>query len=303
MKSPEKKQTLVQNITYMALMAAINVIFVLLTTLVPFLVFLIVFVLPLTSTIVTLHCKKRYFPIYAVATIGLCMLCTIWKIDDTIFYVIPSIISGFVFGFLVERKIPSFWIILSTTLIQIGFTYASIPLIKVMTGRDIIQDFATVFLIKDFIYLDYVTPCFIFFLALAQEILAFVIIREELPKFGYALEEPRNVPLSLALSIGTSIVLVVVFAFVYGPLAYLFTLIGLFLTIYAITYLIIQNKIIIYILLGASLLVSFFLFAVFYSMVKAPLGLLFINILFFIVSIIVLFNNYLVKTDKKATIE
>ena len=284
-------------------MAAINVIFVLLTTLVPFLVFLIVFVLPLTSTIVTLHCKKRYFPIYAVATIGLCMLCTIWKIDDTIFYVIPSIISGFVFGFLVERKIPSFWIILSATLIQIGFTYASIPLIKVMTGRDIIQDFATVFLIKDFIYLDYVTPCFIFFLALAQEILAFVIIREELPKFGYALEEPRNVPLSLALSIGTSIVLVIVFAFVYGPLAYLFTLIGLFLTIYAITYLIIQNKIIIYILLGASLLVSFFLFAVFYSMVKAPLGLLFINILFFIVSIIVLFNNYLVKTDKKATIE
>ena len=303
MKSPEKKQTLVQNITYMALMAAINVIFVLLTTLVPFLVFLIVFVLPLTSTIVTLHCKKRYFPIYAVATIGLCMLCTIWKIEDTIFYVIPSIISGFVFGFLVEKKIPSFWIILSTTLIQIGFTYASIPLIKVMTGRDIIQDFATVFLIKDFIYLDYVTPCFIFFLALAQEILAFVIIREELPKFGYALEEPRNVPLSLALSIGTSTVLVVVFAFVYGPLAYLFTLIGLFLTIYAITYLIIQNKIIIYILLGASLLVSFFLFAVFYSMVKAPLGLLFINILFFIVSIIVLFNNYLVKTDKKATIE
>ena len=303
MKIPEKKKTLVQNITYMALMAAINVIFVLLTTLVPFLVFLIVFVLPLTSTIVTLHCKKRYFPIYAVATVGLCMLCTIWKIDDTIFYVIPSIISGFVFGFLVEKKVPSFWIILSTTIIQIGFTYASIPLIKVMTGRDIIQDFATVFLIKDFVYLDYVTPCFIFFLALAQEILAFVIIREELPKFGYTLEEPRNVPLSLAISIGTSVVMVVIFAFVYGPLAYLFTLIGLFLTIYAMTYLIIQYKKIIFILLGTSLLVSFFLFAVFYSMVKAPLGLLFINILFFIVSIIVLFNNYLVKTDKKATIE
>ena len=284
-------------------MAAINVIFVLLTTLVPFLVFLIVFVLPLTSTIVTLHCKKRFFPIYAVATIGLCMLCTIWKIDDTIFYVIPSIISGFVFGFLVEKKVPSFWIILSTTIIQIGFTYASIPLIKVMTGRDIIQDFATVFLIKDFIYLDYVSPCFIFFLALAQEILAFVIIREELSKFGYTLEEPRNIPLSLAISISVSIIMVVLFAFVYGPLAYLFTLIGLFLTAYAITYLVIQNKTIIYILLGASLLVSFFLFAVFYSMVKEPLGLLFINILFFTVSIIVLFNNYLVKTDKKATIE
>ena len=303
MKSPEKKQTLIQNITYMALMAAINVIFVLLTTLVPFLVFLIVFVLPLTSTIVTLHCKKRYFPIYAVATIGLCLLCTIWKIDDTIFYVIPSIVSGFVFGLLVEKKIPSFWIILSTTIIQIGFTYASIPLIKLMTGRNIIEDFATVFFIKDFIYLDYVTPCFIFFISLAQEILAFVIIREELPKFGYQLEEVKNIPISLGVSIIVSILFVVAFAFIYGPLSYLFTLVGLFLTVYAIAYLIGKNKIIIYILLGASALVSFFLFGIFYGMVKAPFGLLFINILFFIVAIIVLCNNYLVKTNKKDTIE
>ena len=284
-------------------MAAINVIFVLLTTLVPFLVFLIVFVLPLTSTIVTLHCKKRYFPIYAVATIGLCLLCTIWKIDDTIFYVIPSIVSGFVFGLLVEKKIPSFWIILSTTIIQIGFTYASIPLIKLMTGRNIIEDFATVFFIKDFIYLDYVTPCFIFFISLAQEILAFVIIREELPKFVYQLEEVKNIPISLGVSIIVSILFVVAFAFIYGPLSYLFTLVGLFLTVYAIAYLIGKNKIIIYILLGTSALVSFFLFGIFYGMVKAPFGLLFINILFFIVAIIVLFNNYLVKTNKKDTIE
>ena len=303
MEPRSKKQTLVQNITYMALMAAINVIFVLLTTLVPFLFFLIVFVLPLTSTIVTLHCKKRYFPIYAVATIGLCLLCTIWKIDDTIFYVIPSIISGFVFGFMVEKKVPSFWIILATTILQIGFTYASIPLIKLMTGRNIIEDFATVFMVKDFIYLDYVTPCFIFFIALAQEILAFVIIREELPKFGYTLNDPKNIPLSLCVTILSSIVLVVIFAFIYGPLSYLFTLIALFLTIYAIAYLRLENKVLIYILLGAAVLVTFFLFAVFYPMVPVPFGLLFINILFFIVSIIVLFNNYLVKRNKTATIK
>ena len=88
-----KRETLIQNIAYMALMAAINVIFVLLTTLVPVLMFLIIIVLPLTSTMVTLLCKKKYFPIYAIATIALCMIVTIWKIDDTIFYVIPSIIT------------------------------------------------------------------------------------------------------------------------------------------------------------------------------------------------------------------
>ena len=163
-------------------------------------------------------------------------------------------------------------------------------------------DFATVFKINEFIYLDYVTPCFIFFIALAQQILAFVIIREELPKFGYQLNEPKNLPLSLSIGLITSLVLVVIFAFVYGPLAYLFSLVGIFLGIYALIYLILENKKILYIILVAALMVSVFLFAVFYPLVPAPYGLLFVNIFFFIVAIIVLFNNYLLKGNKKDTI-
>ena len=302
MEPKAKKQTIVQNITYMAIMAAINVVFVLITTLLPFMFFLIVFVLPLTSTIVELHCKRRYFPIYALSTVALCLICTIWKIDDTIFYVIPSIISGFVFGLLIEKKIPSFWIIIITTLIQIGFTYASIPLIRVMTNRDIVVDFATVFHIQDFQYLIYVVPCFIFALSLIQEILAFVVIREELPKFGYVLNEPKQIPLSLAISILTSITLAVIFAFIYGPIAYLFTLIAMFFFAYAITYLLLEKKILVYVLLGISIFASMILFAIFYQMVAVPLGLLFINILFFMVAIIVLINNYLLKSNKKDTI-
>lgn len=303
MKPFKKRETLVQNITYMALMAAINVVFVLLTTFVPVLFFLIVFVLPLTSVIVTLLCKKRYFPIYAVATIGLCLLCTIWKIDDTIFYVIPSIISGFIFGIMVEKKIPSFWIIIATTILQIGFTYASIPLIKVMTGRDIILDFATVFDIANFQYLDYVTPCFIFFISLAQEILAFTIIKDELPKFGYELNEPANLPLSLSILLGSFIALAFIFMFIYGPVAYLMTLFALLLGIYAFVHLVILKNKIVYILLGASFIISFFLFAILFPLVKEPLGLIFINIFFFLEGIIVLFNNSLLKDKEKYTIK
>lgn len=303
MKPFKKRETLVQNITYMALMAAINVIFVLLTTFVPFLFFLIVFVLPLTSVVVTLHCKKIYFPIYAVATIGLCMICTIWRIDDTIFYVIPSVISGFIFGLLVEKKVPSFWIIIITTVLQIGFTYASIPLIKLFTGRDIIEVFATAFGIADFQYLNYVTPCFIFFISLAQEILAFMVIREELPVFGYELNTPKNLPLSLTISLGVCVVLSIVFMFVYGPLSYLMTLFGLLLGIYALSLLIESKNIIVYIALAIGFIVSIFLFALLYPLAKEPLGLIFINIFFFIEGIIVLINNYLLKGDSKYTIK
>ena len=56
----KKRETLTQNIAYMGLMAAINVIFVLLTYFVPFLIFLLVFVLPLTSVVVTIFCQKNY---------------------------------------------------------------------------------------------------------------------------------------------------------------------------------------------------------------------------------------------------
>ena len=303
MKPFKKRETLVQNITYMALMAAINVVFVLLTTLVPVLFILIVFVLPLTSVIVTLLCKKIYFPIYAFSTIGLCMICTLWRIDDTIFYVIPSIISGFVFGLLVERRVPSFWIIVITTILQIGFTYASIPLIKLLTGRDIVEVFATAFGLSEFQYLSYVTPCFIFFISLAQEVLAFMVIKEELPKFGYELNNPKNLPLSLTICLGSSIALAFIFMFIYGPLAYLMTLFSLLLGIYALILLLEAKNKLVYIFLVVAFILTFFLFALLYPTAKEPLGLIYINIFFLLEGIIVLINNYLLKDNSKYTIE
>ena len=302
MEPAKKKETIVQNIAYMAIMAAINVIFVLLTTFVPVLLFLIVFVLPLTSVIVTLHCKKRYFPIYAVVTVGLCMLVTIWRIDDTIFYVIPSLISGFIFGLLIEKKFPSFWIIFITTIIQIGFTYASIPLIQLMFGRNIIDVFATAFSLQDFQYLSFVVPCFIFFISLAQEIIAFIIIRNELPKFGYELQDPKHLPLSLFISLISSVGLAFMFMFIYGPLGYLFSLFSIFFGIYALVYLITERNLFIYIALPVSLIASIFLFAGLYGLVDKPLGLIFVNIFFFMEAIIVLINNYLLKHRNIGTI-
>lgn len=305
MVQPQKKKTLIQNITYMGLMAAINVVFVLLTAFVPILFFLIVFVLPLTSTIVTIHCKKRYYPIYAFATIGLCLICTIWKIDDTIFYVIPSIISGFLFGFLIEKKIPSFWIIIATTITQIAFSYCSIPIIEALTGRNIINDFATAFGIQEFKYLNYVTPCFIFFLSLSQEIISYMVIKEELPKFGIKLEDPKYLPLSLFIALASTTILAFIFAFIKycGPISYLFTLFALLLACYSLFYLLAEKNYTIYIMLAGGFIISFFSFAALYPLFNEPLGLILINIFFFIEAIIVLINNYLLKRKKKDTIE
>ena len=103
-----KKTSLVHHITYMGIMAAINLIFIVLATYLPFLMFIPIIFLPFASAIVSYYCLKRYYPIYAVATIGLCL---IFNISDTIFYVVPAILTGFMIGYLLTKRVNPFWII------------------------------------------------------------------------------------------------------------------------------------------------------------------------------------------------
>ena len=117
----QKKTTLVHHITYMGIMTAINLIFIVLATYIPFLMFLLILLLPFVSTIVSYYCQKRYYLIYAVASIGLCL---IFNISDTIFYVVPAIITGFLIGVLLEKKINPFWLILSSTVVESALTFA-----------------------------------------------------------------------------------------------------------------------------------------------------------------------------------
>ena len=90
-----KKTSLVHNITYMAIMTAINLVFIVLDTYVPFMMILLILLLPFVSAVVSYFCQKKYYIIYAIASIGLCL---IFNIADTIFYIVPAVISGFVIG-------------------------------------------------------------------------------------------------------------------------------------------------------------------------------------------------------------
>ena len=114
-----KKTTLVHHITYMGIMAAINLIFIVLATYLPIFMFLLILLLPFASAIVSYYCQKRYYVIYAVATIGLCL---IFNISDTLFYVVPAVITGLAIGILLEYKIHPFWLVLSSTIINFAFT-------------------------------------------------------------------------------------------------------------------------------------------------------------------------------------
>lgn len=292
----KKRETLTQNIAYMGIMAAINAVFVIITTYaLPILFFLLIFVLPLTSTIVTLFCKKKYFIFYALATIGICLLVTMAKsITDTLFYVIPSVISGFAFGMMIEKKIPSYWILLSSSLINFAFTYLSIPIIKAMYGIDIIQVFAEIFALKDFEYINYIVPCFVLLIGLMQALVSFFVVHLELPRLGFEINNELH-DYSMLIGGACSALLTLIFALTYKPLSLFFGLIIIYFGVYFfITFCYPLNKLCL-ILSGVSLFITLLVFAASYNYVPKPLGILLVNVFFVLELIIGVVNNCLLK--------
>lgn len=268
----KKKTTLVHHITYMGIMTAINLIFILLATFVPPLMFILILLLPFASTVVAYYCLKRYYIIYAVATVGLCFLCS-FNIGDTIFYVVPAIASGFVLGVLLEQKIHPFWMLLSCTVINAALTYAFIPLVNLISKTDIVLSLLTIFNLQDFLYKTELVYLFIFLISLAQCGLSIFIIISDAKKIGIQINTRINSFWPYIIGLEASIALSVGFALFYMPLALVFLCISFYFGAFLLVDLIFSKKLLIYILSGVLVLAMIFVFAIFYKSLKEPYGI------------------------------
>ena len=299
MKLFKKQESIVQNMVYMGLLAAVNVVFVILTYFVPFLLFVLVFVLPLCSVIITYYCKKYYFPIYFVVVVSICLLI---DLPDTIFYVIPSLITGFIFGLFVDKRIQPIFSILLATIVQFGISLAFIPLIKVLTNRDIVYDMATIFHLADYMYLDYVVISFVFFVAFAQIMISYLVMHSELVKFGISFStDSKNIFILDLMSIGFGL-LTILFAFVYPVLSFVFLMLLFITTIDRLIYLDFTHYKLYIIELVVISLGTIFFVAGLYNLINVPLGLLLIGILPFTISCACLLNKCLLSKASKDTI-
>ena len=297
----KKRITPIQNITYIALMSAVNVIFVLLTTLLPVLYVLIIFLLPLTSVIVYLFCKKMYFPIYAVATIGLCLIFNLWRITDTIFYVAPSIITGLIFGICIEKKVPAFFLILISTVVQAGITYATIPLVNLMVDINTIEYFLRLVKLDEFAYKDFLPPVFIFVISSIQMLLTYIVLKEEVIKVGYEINTNDISELVLFIMEIALIVISIVFAFIYGPLTLLFFGFAVYVGLYQISLIYMRNKVMCLVSVLGALVTTIMLYAILNSLIKKPYAIL-ILLIFFVINAVVSFLAYIFKKDKEPQI-
>ena len=288
-----KKTTLVHNITYMAIMVAINLIFIVLDTYIPFLMLLLILLLPFVSAVVSYFCDKRYYIIYAVASIGLCL---IFNIADTIFYIVPALCTGFVIGFLLDKKINPFWMILCSTLIEMALTYAFIPLINLITNTDLVASFLTIFHLTEFKYKLELTHLFVLFIALTQCSLTHFVLLTEIKKLGVETNARVNYFGPYIIGLLLTLIIGLVFALTYSPLSYTFIALSFYFGVFLLIELISSKRIIVYVLLGAAFVIAFFLFALLFTKVNEPFG--FILFAFFPLSIaVVSFINYYLLKD------
>ena len=234
MKMFSKRETLTENIALMALMSAINIIIcVLLAFLNVFSIFLIL-VLPLISALVEIYCKDRYYLIYAFASLGLSLIATLWNIETTIFYLVPSLFTGYLFGLLAKKNIPSIYSILLTSLVQMGLTMGEIPLINFIFDVNIINTFKTFFKLNESTNVDVIIPSFIFTISLIEMSLSYLIISNELIKLKIEEYENDKFDYLNCASLLLFSILSILFSLFSLETSYLFFMISLYFVIFII---------------------------------------------------------------------
>ena len=289
-----KKTTLVHNITYMAIMTAINLVFIVLDTYVPFLMVLLILLLPFVSAVVSYFCQKRYYIIYAVASIGLCM---IFNIADTIFYIIPALCSGFVIGLLLDKKIHPFWMILSSTLIEVALTYAFIPLINLMTNTDMVETFLTIFHLNEFAFKEELMHLFILFIALTQCSITHFVLLTEIKKLGVETDTRVNSFVPYIIGLFACLVAAAILAFAYRPLSFAVVALSFYFAIFLLIDIILAKRTFAYVLLGILVVSAFIFFVLFFTKIDKPMGFMLFGLFPLAIGLVSFIKNVLLNKE------
>ena len=296
----KKKNSIIENMTFMAIMAAINVIFVVLTNLLPALMFLLVFILPLTSTVVTILCKKRLYPIYFIVTFGLCLLVGYsFTIFDTLIYIVPSLFTGFIFGLFIERKVPAIFIIIVNTLVEFCFSLLTFfVLSKIVTNLDFSATLITMLGLSEFKFKGIFVQNFLLIISLIQIVLTYLFVRVTAKKLNIDVNLEINNHALLYIYMFVTCILGVLSYFYFADWTLSFIILSLPVYIYLFLILLLEKSKLIWILLTVVHIIFGFLFAFLYPLVSSPNQLILLVTLYFMMTIIDILNNYCFKKSK-----
>ncbi len=299
MKIFRTRITPVENITFIAMMAAFNALISLIGTLLPFSAFFIMILAPLTSAAVALFCKKRYLLIYLFASMGICIAVTAWDFMTTLFYMIPALITGAVYGFLWRLRLPTVANLFLCALVSMAFFYLSILLIKGLLGADMVQVLLTLIQRgQDPIAAD-IFPLFVFVYSLTQVAIMHAFLSSELERLGREQINEGRIVIFYPITGILLLSICLICAFFHAKTAYFFLGIGIYWSFSSILLFLPKFHKLSILLLVLSLFGSVMLFAGVYRYMPGQSGLCLLSAPFMLLCLIGLLNKGLNKLREK----
>lgn len=222
MKAFSKKETPAQNIAFCAIIASFDGILSLVSALLPISAFFLMMIAPLLAALVAYFCKKRYYALYLFGALGVSIAVSAWNFENTIFYLLPSLCAGLVYGFLIRRKSNVAWVNFLVAMVQYVFFLLSLLLVKAIYEVDMREVISSLFRLKSNDLLYDAFPLFALAYSFAVTGFSHLFFSLQAGHIGIEYSEENRFPwLYPSLAVGLS-GLCIGFAFIYAKAAYFF---------------------------------------------------------------------------------
>lgn len=225
------KEKSINQLTFTAIMCSINVVFILLNLFLPLFSLIILIGIPFASALIKIKCSWKYTFLYLISSLLICLLI---DYQTTLFYLLSSIVSGLVFGFLIKKNIHGFFIIITSSLVNIAIQFISIFLFKILYGIDLIEMFCQIIHLEKNIFID-ISLSFFFLFGFLQTYFSYYIIEDEIKKFNLTISEDLTIFFPIFF-IDMILVIISLILFNYPIFSYLFTSISLIFSTYLLFY-------------------------------------------------------------------
>ncbi len=238
-----------------AIMAAINVIFALISSYIFAFSLLIMLILPLASIVVALNVDLKFYPVYLLGTLLLAFIINFANFENTLFFLLPILTSGLAFGLLIKHNVYDFLILIIVALINVLTLFITIPLINLIYDINFMLVFASFLGFNDLDFGLLILPSVLTLLAFMQTLITLFVVTQDAKYFRFTINTNKWKYMSFANIFAT--ILVFGFMFLNESIALALIVFVIFISVHSLIHLFREHTLSGLITLSVTLLFAF----------------------------------------------
>lgn len=292
MKLFSKKYSSVQSLVFVSILAAITIVLFSILNYFTYAFIIVTFIFPFLGVFVGLNVNKYYSFLYFFVSIFICIFINLYDLSNLIFYLLPSLLSGLIISFLLNKSISIKIQILLVSLFYFIYLLISIPIINTFYEVDFLNTLSILFFGENSSLSNYIFIPSIFIVEFIKTMLIYFILYCFNQKYKIITKftaEPKYF-YGIAL-ISLSILSLISYALNYILwLPILIALINFIVLIFSLTKLN-YKKPMTYIALSISFILTIIIYVCLYKFIESPYEFILLNSFTFIYGNFCIFNE------------